>query len=114
MAVWQVRDRRSSPSASVCMRLENIGQNREMKFHFMSIHMSECHTIDEVGQKIGRYIYNIEGFKDYCMCLCEGWLEKKEFKGFTDKMEMPIAIRNRENISPTRERFDRREQFLNA
>lgn len=43
------------------------------------------------------------------MCLCEGWLEKKEFKGFTDKMEMPIAIRNRENISPTRERFDRRE-----
>ena len=26
----------------------------------MSIHMSECHTIDEVGQKIGRYIYNIE------------------------------------------------------
>ena len=24
-------------------------------------------------------------------------------------MEMPIAIRNRENISPTRERFDRRE-----
>lgn len=88
---------------------ENIGQNREMQFHFMSIHMSECHTIDEVGQKIGRYIYNIEGFKDYCMCLCEGWLEKKEFKGFTDKMEMPIAIRNRENISPTRERFDRRE-----
>lgn len=88
---------------------ENISQNREMQFHFMSIHMSECHTIDEVAQKIGRYIYNIEGFKDYCMCLCEGWLEKKEFKGFTDKMEMPIAIRNRENISPTRERFDRRE-----
>ena len=71
---------------------ENIGQNREMQFHFMSIHMSECHTIDEVGQKIGRYIYNIEGFKDYCMCLCEGWLEKKSSKALLIKWKCQLLF----------------------
>ena len=31
--------------------MDNISQNREMQFHFMSIHMSECHTLEEVGRE---------------------------------------------------------------
>jgi DNA-binding LacI/PurR family transcriptional regulator len=72
--------------------MDNISQNREMQFHFMSIHMSECHTLEEVGQKIGRYIYNIEGFKDYCMCLCEGWLEKKSSKALLIKWKCRLLF----------------------
>lgn len=88
---------------------ENISQNREMQFHFMSIHMSECHTIDEVGQKIGRYIYNIEGFKDYCMCLCEGWLEKKSSKALLIKWKCRLLFVIGKISARPRERFDRRE-----
>ncbi len=89
--------------------LNNISQNREMQFHFMSIHMSECHTIEEVAERINYYVYNIDGFRDYCICLNENLLERTDFSGYSDQMEMRIAIRNRMSIQPVRVAFDRRQ-----
>ena len=89
--------------------VDNVSQNREMQFHFMSIHLSECHTIEEVAQKITYYAYNIEGFRDYCICLNDQLMERTDFGGFTDQMELRIAIRDRQSIEPVCVRFDRRE-----
>lgn len=88
---------------------ENVSENREMQFHFMSIHLSECHTIEEVANEITYYAYNIEGFRDYCICLCDDLLERTDFSGFTEQMEMRVAIQDRHSIIPIRERFDRKE-----
>lgn len=89
--------------------IENVNQNREMQFHFMSIHLGECHTIEEVAERITYYAYNIDGFKDYCVCLCDHLLEKTDFSGFSDKMELRIAVRNRETLGPMRVPFERKE-----
>lgn len=88
---------------------ENVAHNREMQFHFMSIHLGECHTIDEVAKCIPQFVYNIDGFRDYCVCFCENLLGRTDFQGYTDQMEMRIAIKERQSISPVREIFDRKE-----
>lgn len=41
---------------------ENVKQNREMQFHFMSIHLSECHTINQISDRITYYSYSIPGY----------------------------------------------------
>jgi diguanylate cyclase (GGDEF)-like protein len=62
-----------------------------------------------VAEYISYYIYNIEGFRDYCVCLSENIMERKDFSGYSDRMEMRIAIRNRESLSPVCEPFDRKD-----
>lgn len=89
--------------------VDNVSQNREMQFHFMSIHLSECHSIEEVAEKITYYAYNIDGFRDYCICLNDHLMERTDFDGFTDQMEMRVAIRDRQSIVPVRESFERKE-----
>lgn len=89
--------------------VNNVDQNREMQFHFMSIHLGECHTIEEVADRITYYAYNIEGFRDYCVCLCDHLLERTDFSGFSDQMELRIAVRNREYLGSMQVPFDRRE-----
>lgn len=87
----------------------NVDQNREMQFHFMSIHLGECHTIEEVADRITYYAYNIEGFRDYCVCLCDHLLEREDFSGYSDQMELRIAVRDRESLGPVQISFDRKE-----
>lgn len=89
--------------------VDNVNQNREMQFHFMSIHLGECHTIEEVANRITYYAYNIDGFKNYCVCLCDHLLERNDFSGFSEKMELRIAARNRESLGPLQVTFDRKE-----
>ncbi len=89
--------------------VENVSQNREMQFHFMSIHLSECNTLEEVADMIRYYVYNVEGFRDYCICLNEKLMEQAEFRDFTEQMEMRIAMRDRQSINPVRVKYDRKE-----
>lgn len=87
----------------------NVDENREMQFHFMSMHLSECHTVDEISERITYYAYSIEGFRDYCLCLCDNILEKEELKTYTDRMNLRIAIKDRSAKQNVHESFDRRE-----
>lgn len=89
--------------------VNNVEQNREMQFHFMSIHLGECHTIEEVADSITPFVYNIEGFRDYCVCLCDHLLERTDFSGYSDQMELRIAVRNGGGFEAEQVTFDRRE-----
>lgn len=88
---------------------ENVAGNREMQFHFMSIHLGECHSMEEVGVFIPYYIYNIEGIRSYGICLNENLLERTEFAHYSDRMELRVAIREGQSINPVCVPFDRKE-----
>lgn len=88
---------------------ENVAGNREMQFHFMSIHLGECHTIEEVAAYIPQYVYNIEGIRAYGACFNENLLERTDFDSYSDRMELRIAIQGYQSINPVCESFDRRE-----
>lgn len=87
----------------------NQDDNREMQFHFMSIHLSECHTVDEVADRIAYYAYNMEGFRDYCLCLCDNILENENLTSYTEQMNLRIAIKDRQPQKHVRIPFERRE-----
>lgn len=90
-------------------RFSNVDENREMQFYFMFIHLSECNTIDEVSERINYYAYSIEGYRDYCLCLCEGIMENENPSTYTDQMRLRIAMKNREAKLYIRIPFERRE-----
>ena len=54
-----------------CMNHDNIvnHDNLEMQFCFMNIRLGRVEKIEEINPIIQMYIYNIEGFKNYLICL---------------------------------------------
>ncbi len=88
------------------MRTEH---NRELQFNFMAVHMGEYHTIEQVGAELGVVVYNIPGFKDYCLCLCEDVITTGGVSDFTDTMHMRIASKDRESMGTVDIQFDRNE-----
>lgn len=87
----------------------NIERNRKNQFNFFSISLGNCHTIDELGQKISHYIFNIDGFQDYCICFCDDLEKRTDFSDYSDTMELRIAFQNRKNIGAVQIPFNRRE-----
>lgn len=75
-----------------------VDENREMQFHFLSIALNECHTIDDMLDSIGVCAYNIEGLKDYCICMCEDWDATDQLRNYTDTMEVRVALKNMDGI----------------
>lgn len=88
---------------------ENKDENREMQFHFMSMHLSECHSVDEISERLAYYAYNLDGFRDYCLCLCDGIMENGGSDTYTDRMNVQIAILDRQEKRDIRVAFDKRE-----
>lgn len=87
-----------------------VSGNREMQFHFMSITLGECLTLDSTPEHILRYAYNIEGLRDYCICLREDLYTMNQFDTYTDKMELRVGIKNMQNMgSHLRIPFSKRE-----
>ena len=84
-------------------------ENRQTQFHFMSMHFSECHSIEEISDRITYYIYNVKGFRDYCLCLCEDIMEREDMKTYTDQMFLRIGIKERNNIGHIRTAFSRKD-----
>lgn len=83
-------------------------RNRGLQFNFMSIHLSECYSIAEIGDKLEYYIYNIDNFKDYMVCFCENLTERKDFSTYTETMEMRIGIKDRASMGHIRIPFPRK------
>lgn len=74
-------------------------ENLEMQISFMSIDFNEISEIDTMHEVISRYIYNIENFENYFLCLCDG-LEEAEQKihGYTDTMHVRVGLKDRTNM----------------
>ena len=80
-------------------RKTTLRENLEMQISFMSIDFNEISKIDTMHEVISRYIYNIENFENYFLCLCDG-LEEAEHKinEYTDKMHVRVGLKDRQNM----------------
>ena len=83
--------------------------NREMQFHFMSIYLSECHTVEDISDRITYYAYDIDGLRDYCLCLCEDILKNDNLTSYTEQMNLRIAIKDKETQGHVFVPFERHE-----
>ncbi|MCH5251526.1 MAG: GGDEF domain-containing protein [Lachnospiraceae bacterium] len=86
-----------------------VDQNRQMQFHFLTIHLSASHTISEMSEHIQNFILNIEGIKDYCVCFCEDLKNREDFSDYSDTMEMRIGMRNGVSMGHINIPFDKKE-----
>ena len=95
-----------------CMNHDNIvdHDNLEMQFCFMNIQLGRVEKIEEINPIIQTYIDNIEGFKNYLICLRDDiMMEDKDPHGYTDWMDAKIVFHNRENQGNVSYEFDRRQ-----
>jgi hypothetical protein len=67
-------------------------RRRELQFCFMSIGLGECTTMDEIADKLSSYVYELDGFEKYGICLCDHLEEKNEFSGYTDTLELRMLV----------------------
>lgn len=95
-----------------CMNHDQIVEqdNLQMQFCFMNIQFGGVEKFENMHPIIQQYIYNIEGFENYAICLREDILmDEKEMHGYTDTMEARVVFHNRENQGNVRYEFDRHE-----
>lgn len=90
-------------------KADNEDANRQMQFHFMSMHFSECHSVEEISDRITYYIYNVKGFRDYCLCLCEDILDREDLSHYTDQMFLRIGLKDRNNLGHIHMPFERKD-----
>lgn len=89
-----------------CMNHDNI----ELQFCFMNIQLGRVEKFEEINPIIQTYIYNIEGFKNYLICLRDDiMMDDKDPHGYTDWMDAKIVFHNRENQGNVSYEFDRRQ-----
>lgn len=91
-------------------RAEAIRNNLDLQFSFLTIDLSRVRKVDEMHKVLSKYVFNIEGFQNYFVCLREDIEEKAgSFRGYTDQMRVRVAIRNRKNMGEVDIPFTRRE-----
>lgn len=89
-------------------------ENLEMQFSFMSIDFYKVPSIDKMHEVVSRYIYNIEDFKNYFICLRDDIESGKEvFHGYTDTMHVRLGIRDQGDMGSIDIPFER-DLFLPA
>ncbi len=86
-----------------------VEENRQLQFDFMSINLGEIFTMGGIADMISRYIYNVENFSDYALCLNPNLLEREDFSDYDDTMELRIAFCNRRNMGELRLPYDKKE-----
>lgn len=86
-----------------------ISHNRDVQFDYVSIHLGDCSTLEEIADILSYYRYNIAGMYKYGICLCENLLERDEHKSLTEKVELRIAMKGEDNFGELRIGFDRKE-----
>lgn len=86
-----------------------VEENRKVQFSFLSIDLSECTSIEEISAKINYYIGNVEGYRDYCMCLNKDLEKQEDVTTYSSEMEVRIAIRDNESMGSVKIPFDRNE-----
>jgi DNA-binding LacI/PurR family transcriptional regulator len=85
-------------------------KNLEMRFCFLSVCLAESATMEDFADKLSYYVRDMEGVEKYGVCLCDHLEEKSDFSGYTDTMELRIAVDEKEGgRRQIRVPFDRRE-----
>lgn len=87
-------------------------QNRELQFCFMSIQLGEFHSIEGITDQLAYFVYDVEGFDRYCLCLCENLEEKRDFYNYTDFMEMRVFVDEKKGGSGALRTSFRRKDLL--
>lgn len=82
--------------------------NLDMQFNFLTIDLSGVRTIEELHKGLSTYIYNIEKFQNYFICLRDDIEGKSDdMHGYTEQMHVRVAFRDRENLGDVDITFDR-------
>lgn len=83
--------------------------NRDVQFDYLSIHLSYCNTVEQIADKMCRFSENINGIRDYAVCLCDGLEEGHEYYHYTDTMNLRIGMKTHKNMGDICIPFDKRE-----
>lgn len=71
-------------------------ENLEMQFSFMTVDFSNMDRLEKLHEVVDRYIYNIEGFKNYYLCLRDDIEEGKDtLLGYSDTMHVRVGFKDR-------------------
>lgn len=88
---------------------EKIAHNRDVQFDYISIHLGDCDTLEEIADILAYYRWNIRGMGRYGICFCEDLLEREVHNALTDRMELRIAMIGENNMGALQIPFDRKE-----
>lgn len=105
----QIQDREVIASRRDWYEKIIVEENRQIQFNFLSIHLGECTSIDDIAIKIPHYIDNIKDYKDYCICLNKDLENQDTSTDYAPQMEVRIAIRDGCPMGPVKIPFDRHE-----
>lgn len=105
----QIQDRQVIATRRNWYEEIQVEENRKVQFSFLSIDLSECTSIEEMSAKINYYIGNVEGYRDYCMCLNKDLEKQEDVTTYSSEMEVRIAIRDNESMGSVKIPFDRNE-----
>ncbi len=76
----------------------SVLENRQLQFDFFSTYLGEASTLENVANKIERYIPNIDNCVDYCICLCNQLLEDETYSDFSETMELRLAYHDHRSL----------------
>lgn len=86
-----------------------VEKNREVQFDFMSINLGEIYTMEGIADTISSYIFNVENFSDYALCLNPNLIEREDFSTYDDTLELRIAFCNQRNMGKLRLPYAKKE-----
>lgn len=88
---------------------------RQLEATFMSVNLEEVKDLDGLSGVLSSYIKNVEGYRDYFICLCEGIGDYGEpiqkLKTYTENMHLHIGFSNQKRLRG-KERIFKRENLL--
>ena len=88
---------------------ERISHNRDVQFEYLSIHLGDCRTMEEIAEQLSIYSNNIWGLRQYAVCFCEDLEKRTSCDGYSDIMEMRIGIQEGKSMGAVCIPFDRQE-----
>ena len=89
-----------------------IAKNREVQFDYLAINLVQCSTLEEVGERLSYYQYNIDGLSNYALCFCDNIYKEKKVTEYPDRMITKVAFKEREYMGIVEIPFDRRKQLI--
>lgn len=84
-------------------------QRRELQFCYMSIRLGEYSSIEDMAEQLAYFVYDVENFDKYCLCLCDHLEEKKDFVFYTDRMELRAYVEEENGQVPITASFKRED-----
>lgn len=88
---------------------QQVARNRDIQFDFLSIHLGECNTVEEIVSVLQNFVFNMEGISDYVICFCEDLEGRESHENYTDIIEARGKITDDISQGNVRIPFERKE-----